>query len=174
VSQAVAERNQACSLLADEYSLGANSGFDEVQRADRCSLIQDMIGDGYHFVESVRSSNRTFKRHKALAIAQIKRIAGPDNSESAHGKDRCDSECGRQKYILRCHEMRHTPEEPTMLQTSYAQYLHLYENHCVTRRTLRQKKGKGTYFRIYHWMPPKSIRPLSTFAEVHVCNYSHQ
>ena len=59
--------------------MGANSGFDEVQRADRRSLIQDMIGDGYHFVESVRNSNRTFKRHKALAIAQIKRIAGPDN-----------------------------------------------------------------------------------------------
>ena len=79
MSYAVAERNQSYSLLADEYSLGANSGFDEVQRADRRSFIQDMIGDGYHFVESVRSSNRTFKRHKALAIAQIKRIAGPDN-----------------------------------------------------------------------------------------------
>lgn len=35
-----------------------------------------------------------------------------------------------------------------------------------TNRTLRQKKGKGIYCRVYHWMPSKSIRPLSTLAEV--------
>ena len=88
------------------------------------------------------------------------------HSESAHGKDRCDSECGRLKYILRCHEMRDTPELPTILQSALAQYEHLDNNHRATRRTLRQKKGKGTYYRFFHWMPAKSIRPLSSLAEV--------
>jgi len=88
------------------------------------------------------------------------------HSESAHGKDRVDSECGRCKYILRCHEMRDTAEEPTQLKTSREQYDLLDSKYCVTRRTMREKKGKGTYFRVFHWMPAKSIRPLSTLAEV--------
>ena len=33
-------------------------------------------------------------------------------------------------------------------------------------RSLKEKKGKGIYMRAYHWMPAKSIRPLSAFAEV--------
>jgi len=31
---------------------------------------------------------------------------------------------------------------------------------------MREKKGKVTYFRVFHWMPAKSIMPLSTLAEV--------
>ena len=88
------------------------------------------------------------------------------HSESAHGKDRVDSECGRCKYILRCHEMRDTPEHPTQLKSSREQYDLLSSKYSVTRRTMREKKGKGTYFRVFHWMPAKSIRPLSSLAEV--------
>jgi hypothetical protein len=88
------------------------------------------------------------------------------HSESAHGKDRVDSECGRCKYILRCHEMRDTMEETTQLKSSREQYDLLKSKYSVTRRTMREKKGKGTYFRVFHWMPTKSIRPLSSFAEV--------
>ena len=103
--------------------------------------------------------------------------------ESAHGKDLSDPECGRAKYILRCHEMRHTADVPTELKSSLDQYKHLkshhtgkpimsavlYSCHWVvvgTNRTFRQKKGKGIYCRVYHWMPSKKIRPLCTLAEV--------
>ena len=88
------------------------------------------------------------------------------HSKSCHGNDLSDPGCGRSKFILRCHEMRHTEEKPTMHKTSFAQFQYLEENHSLTTRTLREKKGKGTYRRIYHWMPAKSIRPLKSFAEV--------
>ena len=62
--------------------------------------------------------------------------------------------------------MRHTPKEPTMLKTAEEQYDLLDSKYIVTRRTVRQKKGKGTYFRVFHWMPSKSIRPLAALPEV--------
>ena len=103
--------------------------------------------------------------------------------ESAHGKDLSDPECGSAKYILRCHEMRHTADVPTELKSSLDQYKHLKSHHtgkltmfavlCSphwvvvgTNRTFRQKKRKGIYCRVYHWMPSKKIRPLCTLAEV--------
>jgi hypothetical protein len=88
------------------------------------------------------------------------------HSESAHGKDRCDSECGRCKYILRAHEMRDTPEAPTMLKSAEEQYDLLDSKYTTTRRTMREKKGKGTYFRVFHWMPSKGIKPLAALPEV--------
>ena len=103
--------------------------------------------------------------------------------ESCHGKDLSDPECGRAKYILRCHEMRHTADAPTELKSSLDQYKHLKAHHTSkptlhavscssnrvvvgTNRNLRQKKGKGIYCRVYHWMPSKKIRPLCALAEV--------
>ena len=74
-------------------------------------------------------------------------------SESCHGKDLSDPEYGRARFILRCHEMRHTAEENTMLKTSKEQYDHLAKHHCLTRRSLREKRGRGIYIRVFHWMP---------------------
>jgi len=88
------------------------------------------------------------------------------HSESCHGKDLSDPECGRAKFVLRCHEMRHTADAPTMLKTSREHYDFLVQNHCLTRRSLAEKKGRGIYMRAFHWMPAKSIRPLSGLAEV--------
>ena len=82
------------------------------------------------------------------------------HSESAHGKDRVDSECGRCKYILRCHEMRDTPEEPTQLKTSRQQFELLDNKYCITRRTHREKKGKGTYC---SYFPLDACKEHSTF-----------
>lgn len=38
--------------------------------------------------------------------------------EEMHGKDMSDWECGRQKWLLFCQEMRHTKEKPTWMRTS--------------------------------------------------------
>ena len=105
--------------------------------------------------------------------------------ESCHGKDLSDPECGRAKWLLRCQEMRHTPENPTAMKTSLEHYEFLNAHHtgyCATtmhsmqcksllvvagtRRAFKEKKGKGIYCRVYHWMPTKSIRPLSSYAEI--------
>ena len=52
---------------------------DELQsrecRADRRSLAIEMLGSEY----DTSSFKSTHRRHKALAIAQLKLIAGPDN-----------------------------------------------------------------------------------------------
>ena len=88
------------------------------------------------------------------------------HSESCRGKDLSDPECGRAKFILRCHEMRHTDEDSTMLKTSREQYNHLNAHHCLTRRSLREKRSRGIYIRVFHWMEPKSIKPLKDLAEV--------
>jgi hypothetical protein len=53
-----------------------------------------------------------------------------------------------------------------MLKTSREQFDHLVQHSRLTRRTLREKKGKGIYMRVYHWMPAKSIKPLSKLAEI--------
>ena len=65
------------------------------------------------------------------------------HSESAHGKDRVDSECGRMKYILRCHEMRDTFEAPTQLKSSREQFELLDNKYSITRRSHAEKKGKA-------------------------------
>ena len=79
------------------------------------------------------------------------------HSESCHGTDLSDPECGRAKFVLRCHEMRHTADNPTMLKSAREQFNHLVKHHCLTRRSLKAKKGRGIYMRVYHWMPAKSI-----------------
>ena len=69
------ERNAAYSLLQDEY-LDKDSTDEEAstkRKTDRRSVIKEMIGEGYNF----EGTFSTFRRHKALATAQIKRIAGP-------------------------------------------------------------------------------------------------
>jgi hypothetical protein len=43
--------------------------------------------------------------------------------------------------------MRDIPDNPTMLKSSREQYDHLNEHHRLTRRSLKQKKGKGIYMR---------------------------
>ena len=53
-----------------------------------------------------------------------------------------------------------------MLKTSREQYNHLNAHHCLTRRSLREKRGRGIYIRVFHWMEPKSIKPLKGLAEV--------
>ena len=59
-----------------------------------------------------------------------------------------------------------------MLQSALEQFEFLDNNHAITRRTLREKTGKGTYYRMFHWMPAKNIRPLSSLAQVHTLSGS--
>ena len=86
--------------------------------------------------------------------------------ESAHGKDLSDPECGRMKFILRCHEMRHTPMNPTMLKTSFEAYTHLSTHHCKTTRSIFEKKGKGIHSRVYYFAEYKEIPALARLAAV--------
>jgi hypothetical protein len=80
--QVTAERNEAFSLLRDEYvglthidaDCSQSTASQRIQ--DRRSMVKHLVGEGYDF----SSSQRTFNRHKALALAQLKQIAGPDNS----------------------------------------------------------------------------------------------
>ena len=64
--------------------------------------------------------------------------------ESCHGKGLNDPECGRAKYILRCHEMRHTAENPTELKSAWECYLHLEGNH--TGLTLLASQSNACYW----------------------------
>ena len=58
------------------------------------------------------------------------------------------------------------PSALTMLKSAEEQYDLLDSKYTTTRRTTRQKKGKGTHFRVFHWMPTKSIKPLAALPEV--------
>lgn len=71
------ERNEAYSLLQDEYldQECTNSEAATKRQTDRRSVIKEMIWEGYNF----EGTFSTFRRHRALAIAQIKHITGPDN-----------------------------------------------------------------------------------------------
>ena len=39
-------------------------------------MVKELVGEGYDFT----NSQGTFRRHKALALAQLKQIAGVDNT----------------------------------------------------------------------------------------------
>lgn len=59
------ERDQAYALLQDKYQIGQDPDEDTRRRA----TVTDLIGEGY-------GSQRSFERHKAMALGCVKRIAG--------------------------------------------------------------------------------------------------
>jgi hypothetical protein len=85
-----AQRNRAYSLLKDQYLLPDDKIIMDSVDADRRSLVNDMIGEGYDF----SGSKSTFRRHKTLAIASIQKIAGAGN----HFKQRQIAEALIQHY----------------------------------------------------------------------------
>ena len=64
----VSERDQAYVLLRDKYQVGQEPDEDTRRRA----VVTELIGEGY----DMTGSQRTFQRHKAMALGSIKRIAG--------------------------------------------------------------------------------------------------
>ena len=64
----VSERDQAYVLLQDKYQAGQDPDEDTRRRA----VAIELIGEGY----DMTGSQRTFRRHKAMALGGIKRIAG--------------------------------------------------------------------------------------------------
>ena len=64
----VSERDQAYVLLQDKYQVGQDHDEDTRKRA----VAAELIGKGY----DMTGSQRTFGRHKALALGSIKHIAG--------------------------------------------------------------------------------------------------
>ena len=59
------ERDRAYALLQDKYQTGQ----DDQEDGQRAEVIADMLGTGYN-------SQRTFDRHKALALGYVKNLAG--------------------------------------------------------------------------------------------------
>ena len=81
--KAISERNKACALLRDEYATtcdscckGKAAESEEQRKTRRRAVITELVGEGY----DLSGSQRTFQRHKALIIAQLKQLAGRDNS----------------------------------------------------------------------------------------------
>jgi hypothetical protein len=68
--QVVSERDRAYAMLRDEYQLGQDEEADRQRRA----VVMDLVGEGY----DMSGSCRTFQRHKAMALAAVTSIAGPD------------------------------------------------------------------------------------------------
>jgi hypothetical protein len=80
-----AERNEAFALIRDDYARyvgsseidpDADESTASKRTQDRRRMVKELVGEGYNF----SNSERTFQRHKALALAQLKQIAGPDNT----------------------------------------------------------------------------------------------
>lgn len=82
--KAISERNQAYALLRDEYATTCDScckgktaeKSEEERKTRRRAVITELVGEGY----DLSGSQRTFQRHKALILAQIKQLAGRDDS----------------------------------------------------------------------------------------------
>ena len=88
------------------------------------------------------------------------------HSEPCHGKDLSDPECGRCKFALEMEEMRHTPDKPTEMKTSWEAFQFLEANCKHLDRDIYQKKGVGIYERVFHFVDQKEVRPLNRLAEV--------
>lgn len=58
--------NRACALLQEKYQMGQDAEEDMRRRG----AVTDLIGEGYDI------AGRTFRRHRALAMGYVKRLAG--------------------------------------------------------------------------------------------------
>jgi hypothetical protein len=58
--------NRACALLQEKYQMGQDAEEDMRRRG----AVTDLIGEGYDI------TGRTFRRHRALAMGYVKRLAG--------------------------------------------------------------------------------------------------
>ena len=75
-SQVLCERDRAYSLLVRKYELDGDPEREAVRKADRRAMVAELVGEGY----SMSESQRTFERHRALALGAIKSIAGAENT----------------------------------------------------------------------------------------------
>ena len=87
------------------------------------------------------------------------------HSESCHGKDASDHECGRCKFAWEQQEMRHNKENPTQMDTS----LEIYEwsiaineetgrGNLQPQRALHEKKAVGVYERVFFFIGAKDVK----------------
>ena len=79
------------------------------------------------------------------------------HSESCHGKDMSDPECGRLKYLLESREMKHSHDVPTQMDTSEAAFAFM-EASMQPKRTLFDKKGVGVYKRVFFFVGAKDVK----------------
>jgi len=79
------------------------------------------------------------------------------HSESCHGKDISDPECGRIKYMLEAREMEHTLDIPTQMDTSEATFDYMGQK-MQPKRSLFEKKGVGVYERVFFYIGAKDVK----------------
>ena len=79
------------------------------------------------------------------------------HSESCHGKDISDPECGRLKYMLEEREMEHTLDTPTQMDTS-AECFEYMQDAMQPKRSLYDKKGVGVFKRVFFFMGAKDVK----------------
>lgn len=80
--------------------------------------------------------------------------------ESCHGKDMSDPECGRYKYLMAMAELR-----GEIIKTA-EEAKRFLDRHSHTTKSFQQKHARGILVRTFFYTEAKSIRPLSSFAEV--------
>ena len=115
-----------------------------LMRSDGCT---GQFKCGRHF--------RWLSTHSCTHSAQMK--IQHSHSESCHGKDMSDPECGRLKYLLESREMKHTNDAPTQMDTSEAAFQFMNDT-MQPKRTLYEKKGVGVYKRVFFFVGPKDVK----------------
>ena len=118
-----------------------------MMRSDGCT---GQFKCGRHF--------RWLATHSTTNMKQIKVVHS--HSESCHGKDMSDPECGRLKYLLEAREMQHTLEAPTQMDTSQVCWEFMVKT-MQPQRTLFEKKGVGVHERVFFYIGlfPPSLPP---------------
>ena len=112
-----------------ENTVGLEGG-NMFVRSDNCG---GQFKSGRHF--------RFISEHSSLPHSRGMKLLW-SHSESCHGKDLSDPECGRCKFCLEQEEMRHTEENPTEMKTSEEAYVFLVKKCTKTDRDIFRKKGK--------------------------------
>lgn len=95
-------------------------------------------------------STHTSKHPQELVICH-------SHSESCHGKDISDPECGRIKYMLEAREMEHSLDVPTQMDTSQETFDYMIEK-MQPKRSLAEKKGVGVYKREFFYIGAKEVK----------------
>lgn len=98
---------------------------------------------------------RWLSSHCTTQQAEIKLVHS--HSESCHGKDISDPECGRLKYMLEEREMEHTLDTPTQMDTSEECFTYMGQA-MQPKRSLDTKKGVGVYKRVFFFMGAKYVK----------------
>ena len=122
-------------MLRDDYAATCNScckdtaaaESEEERRTRRRAVITELVGEGY----DLSGSQRTYRRHRALILAQIKQLAGRDDSVAQQ----------QLAEVVLCHYKSDKEADVDLGSNKYQAHVAVIDGLVETLETLRKRNN---------------------------------